>query len=195
MIIFFSCSQSAYCVLTCLSTCRHTNSKKREKSGEAVGFRTPLKQPFQHEFPSGKTKINEAVHSVAGSIFMSSSVFVCVCMFQREKEPRGQPPALREQPHHSSTEKVSGPRTGQPSAGIDHSTPVSLSTDTTSQLFTSLRVPNNITKKNQKEGKEIRRKEGKRKGQEPGTCHTSLHRSSFPNKKTQQLDTEDQPVD
>lgn len=69
--------------------------------------------------------------------------FVCV-QFREKKRAMWSGPQ-REQLRHSSTEKVSRPRTGKPSAGTDHSTPVSLSTDTT-----SLRVPNNSTEHNQK---------------------------------------------
>lgn len=87
--------------------------------------------------------------------FLSSSGFLyeCVCVSERKRAVWSGP--RREQPDHSSREKVSRLRTGRPSAGTDHSTPVSLSTDTTSQLFPSLRVPDDITEQNQKEGKEI----------------------------------------
>lgn len=67
-------------------------------------------------------------------------LYVCVAEKARERETawsglwRG----------HGSTGKVSRLRTGQPSSGTDHSTPVSLSTDTT-----SLRVPNDIADQNQ----------------------------------------------
>lgn len=122
---------------------------------------------------------------------MSSGVFVCVCISEREKSavPRW------EQPHRSSKEKVSRPRTGQPSAGTYHGTPVSLSDNY--QLFVSHKVPNDIIEWKDREGKDILDmwRESEKVGSDCPPGHTLVQRSFLPNKNTQMLDMEDQTVD
>lgn len=115
------------------------NIKKSERASWSEGIAQAACQTGMD--PSGKTKINEVVHLVVGSIFKSSSGFLSER--ERERELALWSGLQWDQPCHSSTDKVSRLRTGQPAAGADHSTPVSLSTDTTSQLFTSLKFPNN----------------------------------------------------
>lgn len=56
---------------------------------------------------------------------------------------------------HSSIEEVSRPRTGQPSAGTDHSTPVSLSTKHHKSVIHKPQSPDKNPKKRGEEGKEI----------------------------------------
>lgn len=111
--------------------------------------------------------------------YVQQCFFLYVCVREREKKKAAWSGLQWEQPHHGSSGKVSRPRTGQPSAGTDHSTPVSLSTDTT-----SLRVPNNIAEQNQKKGRQrdIRRKGGKRGGQ-PSPAAPHLADPLFPTRK------------
>lgn len=114
---------------------------------------------------------------------MSSSVclYVCVCFREeKKKEACGQD-------HHitAAQKKVSGPRTAHQW--------VSPSRDAASQLFISLRVPN---EQNQKEGKgDIRRDGGKGVAV---AVPPATPRSTDPplrTRKTQRLDMEDQTVD
>lgn len=67
-------------------------------------------------------------------------------------------PARKNTPH-SSIEDVSRPRTGQPSAGTDHSTPVSVSTKHHKPVIHKPQSPDKKQKKNKKrrgeEGKDV----------------------------------------
>lgn len=94
----------------------HNRSKLRERSREAVGLRTSLSlqmcvNPLRENTDKWSGPFGSRVH------FMSSSVFFYLCVFQREKEPCGWSGPRREQPHHSSTEKVSRPEDGATVSG------------------------------------------------------------------------------
>lgn len=117
---------------------------------------------------------------------------MCVC--EGKKEACGHDPD--ESNHITAAKKwVSGPRTR---AAVSRHEPrrTSPSTDTTSQLFTSLRVPNE-QKPKRKAGEILDQTEGKGAAvavppAAPQSTHLLLRTRK---KKTQQLDMEDQTVD
>lgn len=141
---------------------------------------------------------------VVGSI-LCPAVFVCVCFREREKKSCVVRAPARTTTSQQHREGEQGPRTG----GGSHQ-----QAQTTAHQSVSAQTPqasysqasesrNNITEQKKKgRQRDIRRGKAWRTTAVrvpplplPLSRHTSLHRSSLPNKKTQRLDMEDQTVD
>lgn len=144
-------------------------------------------QPVRHVSSSQggeKTEIYEVVRSVIGSVLCPAAPFAS-CVFREEEG--GKVPlsgSQQEQPHHSSTEKVSSHQQAQS---------VSL-TDATSQLLTSpADVLESSKKKKEEEGKEILKmcQKGKAKKGSVSFIYFSPSIRSSKQKICQRLDTED----